>query len=111
MQAMQLQNEFGGAFETFKYGKIIWHNYRGTDDNSTVAVPSGSAVFFPVGAGIFPVAQAPAEKIEFANTPGQETYSWIVPDKDRDMWADIEVYSYLLPLCTMPLALNTGTAA
>jgi hypothetical protein len=29
----------------------------------------------------------------------------IVPDKDRNMWADVEVYSYPLPVCTMPSAL------
>lgn len=110
MQALQLQNDVGGAFETFKYGKIIFHNYRGTDDNSTVAIPTNEAIFFPVNAGIFPVAQAPAEKFEYVNTPGQDIYSWIVPDRDRDMWADVEVYSYPLHVCTMPQALNTGVA-
>lgn len=111
MQAMQLQNEVGGAWESFRYGQIVWHNYRGTDDLSSVAVPSAQVRFFPVGADIFPVAQAPAERFEFTNTPGQETYSWIVPDRDRDMWADIECYSYPLHVCVQPSALNSGVAA
>ena len=106
--AIALQNDVGGAFESFRYGQIMWHNYRGTDDNSTVAVSSTGVRFFPVGAGIFQVAQAPAERFEFVNTPGQETYSWIVLDKDRDMWADVEVYSYPLHVCVLPAALNSG---
>ena len=109
--ALALQNDVGGAFESFRFGGIVWHNYRGTDDNSTVAVPSTGVRFFPVGANIFQVAQAPAEKFEFVNTPGQENYSWIVPDRDRDMWADVEVYSYPLHVCVLPQALNSGVAA
>ena len=61
----------GLAFESFNYGGITWVNYRGTDDGSTVAVGTDKAKFFPVGAGIFPVAYAPAERFEFVNTPGQ----------------------------------------
>jgi hypothetical protein len=36
---------------------------------------------------------------------GQEFYSWMVTDKDRDMWADVEMYTYPLPICLMPSAL------
>jgi hypothetical protein len=111
MQALALQNDFGKAFSSFRYGSIMWHNYRGTDDNSTVTVPANTCKFFPVGAGIFQRALAPAEKFEFVNTPGQEMYSWIVPDRDRDMYADIEAYSYPLYVCTMPQALQRGVAA
>ncbi|MGF3022645.1 major capsid protein [Methylobacterium aquaticum] len=96
MQATALQNGVGGAWESFKYGNIMWHNYRGTDDNSTLAVPDGKVKFFPVGAGIFKKAMAPAERFEFVNTLGQGEYSWVVPDRDRDMYADIEMYSYTL---------------
>ena len=109
--ALAMQNDTPAAFDSFRYGRSIWHNYRGTDDNSTVAIPPNKVRFFPVGAGIFPVAQSPAEKFEFVNTPGQETYSWIVPDRDRDMWADVELYSYPLHICTMPGALNSGTSS
>ena len=108
LAAKDLQNDVGGAWESFRYGQIMWHNYRGTDDNSTVAVGAKKVAFFPAGANIFPVAHAPAEKFEFVNTPGQEVYSWIVPDRDRDMWADIEQYSYPLHVCTMPQALDRG---
>jgi hypothetical protein len=93
------------AWETFNFGGITWTNYRGTDDGSTVAVPAAKAKFFPVGAGIFQECYAPAERFEFVNTPGQPTYSWVVVDDERDMWADVEVYSYPLYVCTMPQAL------
>lgn len=111
MQAMALQNDVGGAWESFRYGKIMWRNYRGTDDKSTVAVPDAKVKFFPANANIFQVAHAPAEKFEFTNTPGQENYSWIVPDRDRDMWADIEQYSYPLHVCVQPAALRSAKVA
>lgn len=93
------------AWETFYFGGITWTNYRGTDDGTTVAVGAAKAKFFPVGAGIFQEAYAPAERFGFNDTPGQPTYSWVVVDKDRDMWADVEMYSYPLFVCTMPQAL------
>lgn len=111
MAARDLQNDVGGAWESFRYGKIMWHNYRGTDDNSSVAVPSTKVKFFPSGANIFHVAQAPAERFEFVNTPGLENYSWLVHDKDRDMWVDVEQYCYPLHVCTQPKALRAGTPA
>lgn len=111
MQALALQNDFAKAWTSFKYGNIMWHNYRSTDDNSTVAVPQNTCKFFPVGAGIFQRALAPAEKFEFVNTLGQAEYSWIVPDLERDTYADIEMYSYPLYVCTMPQALQRGVAA
>lgn len=104
MAAAELRS--GNAFETFRYGGITWINYRGTDDGTTVAVPSDKAKFFPVNAGIFQVAMSPAETFDFVNTLGQEVYSWIVIDKDRNAWADVEMYSYPLFVCTMPSALH-----
>lgn len=96
----------GAAFEKVNYGGITWVNYRGTDDNSTVAIDATKAKFFPVNAGIFQMAYAPAERTDFVNTPGQEYYAWTVPDRDRMMWEDVELYSYPLPVCTMPQALH-----
>jgi hypothetical protein len=107
-QAEALRNETTRAWSAFKFGDILWVNYRGTDDNSTVAVAKDKAKFFPVGAGIFQMAYAPAERFGFVNTLGQEMYSWMVLDKDRDSWADVECYSYPLPVCTMPQALASG---
>jgi hypothetical protein len=106
--AADLRNDVGAAWSGFRYGEINFFNYRGTDDNSTVAVPNTKCKFFPVGSGIFRWAMSPGESFEFVNTPGQLVYSRIVLDKDRNSWADVEEYSYPLPICTMPQALAAG---
>ncbi|MBR0687338.1 major capsid protein [Bradyrhizobium manausense] len=107
MQATKLQEN--AAWQSFSYGGIMFWNYRGTDDNSAVAVPAGKCKFFPAGAGIFQEVFAPAdERFEFVNTPGQEAYCWIVLDEKRNMWADVEMYSYPLFMCTQPSALASA---
>lgn len=98
----------GNVFETLRYGGIEFVNYRGTDDNSTVAIGTDKVKFFPVGAGIFQIAYSPAETFDFVNTLGQPLYSWVVPDRDRNAYVDVEMYSYPLPVCTMPQALHRG---
>jgi len=100
----------GAAFGAFPYGGIMWHNYRGTDDEATVSVASTKAKFFPRNArGVFEVAYSPAETFDFVNTPGLPVYSMIVPDKDRNMYVDVEVYSYPLFICKRPEVLQRGT--
>ncbi len=98
----------GQTWSAFNWGGIHWHNYRGTDDNSTVAIPVQKAKFFPRNAGIFRECYSPFESLPFVNTLGQEVYSQIVPDKDREFWVDVEMYSYPLTVCTMPSALAQG---
>lgn len=106
-EALRLQDDV--TWQQFSYGGITFLNYRGTDDNSTVAVPDKKVKFFPAGAGIFQEVYAPAdERFEFVDTPGQQAYSWIVTDEKRNMWADVEMYSYPLFMCTMPSALGRG---
>ena len=95
------------AWETLDYGGITFTNYRGTDDNSTVAIGTDKCRFFPVGAvDVFEVALSPAESFDFVNTPGLPVYGWQVPDRDRNMYVDLEVYSYPLFYCTKPLMLQ-----
>lgn len=99
----------GNAWESFNYGGITWINYRGTDDGSTVAVGTDKVKFFPAGAGIFQIAYAPAETFDFVNTLGREVYSWVEPDPAvNKRWADVQMFSYPLPVCTMPSALHRG---
>jgi major capsid protein E len=103
----------GNAWKDFQWGDISWSNYRSTDDGDgtdtpVVGVPSTRAKFFPVNAGIFQIAYAPAPRFEFVNTLGLPTYSWVVLDEKRDMWADVETFSYPLAVCTMPGALLSG---
>lgn len=98
------------AFEAFRFGNITFHNYRGTDDNSTVAIATDECKFFPVGArDMFKVAYAPLETIDFVNQPGRERYMMNVPDRDRGMSTKGEVYSYPLYVCQQPRVLQRAT--
>lgn len=101
--ASDLRNDVGQAFGTFTYGNIVFVNYRGTDDGSTVAVPSDKCKFFPVGApDAFVAGFSPAEFLPFVNSPGQDVYAMVIPDKSRQAWVRPEVYSYPLFMCTRP---------
>lgn len=91
------------SFDTFYFGGIFFHNYRGTDDNSTLAIPVGRAIFFPVKAPeVFQVAYGPAEFEPWVNTLGQEMYALTIPDRDRNAHVTMEMYSYPLYICTRP---------
>lgn len=102
----------GVAFDSVYFGGITFHNYRGSDDNSTVAVPVDKCKFYPVGGkDVFQVAWSPAETFDFVNTPGQPSYAMLVPDRDRNAWIKPEVYSYPLHICTRPAMLQSAKAS
>ncbi len=97
----------GTAYQSFQYGGITWVNYRGTDDGSTVAINTDKCRFIPVnGNGVFQMAHSPAETFDYVNTPGQPIYGMVIPDEKRNMFVDLEVYSYSLPICTRPAMLQ-----
>lgn len=101
--AADIRNGTISPFQAFRYGDITWHNYRGTDDGSTVAVGTNTAKFFPVGAReVFQHAMSPGESFDFVNTPGLEFYSMVLPDTKRNAYVDLEVYSYPLMICSRP---------
>jgi hypothetical protein len=101
------------AFSTFRFAGVEWVNYRGTDDNSTVAIESSEAKFFPVGApGIFQVAWGPSESMDAVNMPGRDVVPMVLPDTTgRNAFVDVEVYSYPLFICTRPLTLRSARMA
>lgn len=101
----------GAAFSEFDFGGITWLNYRGSDDNSTIKIPDDKVKFFPVNApGVFRVAYAPGESMEWVNTPGKPEYIIPIFDKDRRAWWKMEGYSYPLHICTRPEVLLSGRA-
>ena len=108
----------GLAFQSFRYGDIIWHNYRGTDDFTSrgsagtagIGVDPLTAKFFPVNApGVFQEVFAPGESMDLVNTMGRRLYGLVVPDRDRNMYVDVEAYSYPLYVCTRPEMLQSAT--
>lgn len=102
----------GTAFQAFTFGGITWHNYRGTDDNSTVAIDVDEAKFFPVGGnGVFKHVMSPAEFNPWVNTLGEPDYALSINDKDRNAWNKGELYSYPLFLCARPNVLRKGIKA
>lgn len=108
MNAQSMSNEVG-VYKPFRWGEISWINYRGTDDGSTVAINTDKVKFFPRGArGVFEIAYAPAEFLNWVNTRGQERYVLTIPDKDREAFVRVEEYSYPLPYCTRPGMLLRG---
>lgn len=106
--AADLRNGFAKEWQAFRYGDITFINYRSTDDGTTLGVGTDKCKFFPTGAGIFRWAMSPGESFADLGTEGKDSYSRIVTDKDRDAWADVEVFSYPLPVCTMPGALASA---
>ncbi len=99
------------AFQAMPFGGIDWLNYRGSNDNETIAVPTDKAKFFPVGApGVFQLGLAPGETFEWINQPGREEYVLPILDRDRNMWWRQELYAYPLHICTRPEMLQSGRA-
>ncbi|MDQ4421465.1 major capsid protein [Sphingobium sp. DEHP117] len=97
------------VFDAVDAWGVTWLNYRGTDDNSKVAIGVDKVKFLPIGVrGLFQEAFAPAPTFSLVNTMGQEWYSRIIVDKDREEWAEIEIESHRLPICTRPDALLQG---
>jgi len=59
------------AFEAFPFGGVLWVNYRGTDDNSTVAIGTTKAKFFMSGVrGLFQHVMSPARVVRFRQHAG-----------------------------------------
>jgi len=92
------------AFSEVSYGGIRFINFRGTDDDSTLSVGTLKCKFIPVGGnGVFQQAMSPGESFDLVNTPGQPFYAMTVPDPTvRNMYVDVEVYSYPMFVCTRP---------
>lgn len=101
------------AFGSFNFAGVEWINYRGTDDESTVAIAAEDAKFFPANApGIFQTAWAPAEFMDTVNQPGRPITPLTLTDPSgRNAWARVEVYSYPLYICTRPGVLFRATVS
>lgn len=103
-------------FTEFTFGGITFTNYRGSDDNSEIAISDDEAKFFIEGGnGIFTKAMAPADEfMPFVNTPGQAVYA--VQELDAAFaatprFAKYHVHAYPLYMCNKPNTLRKGKRA
>lgn len=100
------------VFDTFSFGGMEWHNYQGTDDNTTVAIGTTKAKLVVLGVpGLFKRFNGPGESMETVNTVGKSIYSMLVRDLQRNQWVQPEIYSYPLHMCTRPEVLLRGKNA
>lgn len=96
-------------FDMFEFGGIVFHNYRGTDDGTTIAIGAKEAKFFPVGSqDMFEVAYAPYESLGAVGSRGQRVYANIIPDPKRNFFAELELFSYPLHYCKRPGILQSA---
>jgi len=90
----------------FKFGGIVWEEYRGvaTDENgaSRRFIASGEGHAFPMGTmNTFKQIYAPGNFIEAVNTPGIPLYvKQVIENMGR--WVDLHIESNPLPLCLRP---------
>ena len=101
------------AFDTIEFHGWIFENYRGTDDNSTVAIGTDEAHAFPVNTnGAFLHAKAPGESFADLGMLGKDLYPLITPDlSGHNRYVDLEVIAYPLFVATRPKLLRRFTSA
>lgn len=99
------------AFGIFEFGGIMFENYQGTDDASTVAIDPDECRFFFTGVpGLYAEYYAPGDFIETANTLGVPRYAKLAPDKRFNQFVELHTQQNPLPLCLRPQTLVRGVA-
>jgi hypothetical protein len=101
------------VWQQFDYGGVTWVNFQGTDDNTTIAIPTNGVIFFPVGAtDVFKEYRAPGEGWDQVNQLAQQFYAAVSPDYRPNMmqWVDLYLFNYTLFACIGPDVLLRGTA-
>lgn len=101
------------GYSSIDIENITFINYRGTDDDTKLAIGSDKARFFPINArGAFKVGYGPASEFKpYTNQRGQELVTLILHDPSgREAWDRVEMYSWPLFMCTRPAMLMRGKA-
>lgn len=110
--AAQLRQGLAAPWGQFDFGGVTWINYRGTDDGTTIAIPTNDAIFFPMNArDVFRTYWSPGERFRDQGKKGEKVYLIVTPDprENMDEWVDVRVRCYPLPICIYPKALMKGT--
>lgn len=98
------------AHGVFEFAGILWENYQGTDDNTTVAINSNEAQFFVQGVpGLYAEYYAPGDFFESVNTIGLPRYAKIAQKDNFNRALGLHVQMNPLPLCLRPQTLVKGT--
>jgi hypothetical protein len=111
LQGAELRTGFV-PYSSFDFAGIRWTNYRGTTDGTTIAIPTNTCVFVPMGVeDLFTEFRAPGEDMSEANQPGREFYSTVSPDyrPNKFEWVDVDLSTYPLYVCLVPEAMLSGT--
>ena len=105
----ELENIEG--YSAVEYEGILHVNYRGTDDGTTLSIPSNEGRIFPRGGGFFQAAFAPASEFKpYVNQRARERYTMLLSDPSgREEWDRVEIYSYPLMVCNAPELLQKVT--
>lgn len=99
-------------FGIFEFGGVVYENYQGTDDGTTVTIADGTASVFPVGIpGLYAEYFAPADFMETVNTIGLPRYAKVAPDLRFNQFVEVHTQQNPLPLCLRPNTLVTLRAA
>lgn len=109
--AESLRGDLQKPYSTFTFGGIDWEEYRGTDDDSKVAIGENSAHFFPVNVkgNLVHVGSSSDEHFNFVNTKGLRKYTLMEEDQSNNKkWARPEIYAYPLFYVARPLTLREG---
>lgn len=118
----QAANQAGGGQplrddlrRSFSHQGVVFEEYRGSvvkmDGATERFIDADDGYAFPTGVeDMFEIWQGPAHHINYANTVGEELYSWSVLQPDG---SGIELYSQSapLPLCRRPQALVKVTTS
>ncbi|MES2903262.1 MAG: major capsid protein [Pseudomonadota bacterium] len=110
-QAQDLRQGFV-PYEAFNYAGVRWMNYRGTNDGTTIAIPTDECVFIPTGVeDMFAEFRSPGEDFAHINKPGAEFYSVVSPDNriNRTEYVDVTLDAYPLFVCLVLEGLLRGT--
>lgn len=96
----------------FTFGGIVFINYRGTDDGTTVGINTDHCRFVLAGGDeVFSMLiSASNEHMDLMELPPQPVYAMMIPDpSDRKMYVDLDVYSYVLPIVKRPMTIIYAT--
>lgn len=93
------------------FAGVLWEEYVGTDDGTTVAVDVDKVKFYPSGLGntVFEHVQSPGEAFEDIGQLGKAVYAEInVEQKERPTYAELEAIAYPLFLNKRPEMIFKG---